>query len=161
MCSSDLAKLRALGAEGRIAAVFHAAALCDYRVRSIENSSGRIASGGKIASRDGALTLHLEPATKVISQIRAWFPRSLIVGWKYELDGTCTSTLERARRQIAENATDECVANGRAYGAGFGFLEAAGQLTPIADKARLCAFLASWLHAQREGVREKISAVPA
>ena len=48
----------------------------------------KVSSAPRFPSRQGGLTLTLEPATKVISKIRDWFPASRIVGWKYELEGT-------------------------------------------------------------------------
>ena len=47
------------------------------------------------------------------------FPESRLAGWKYELSGTREEVLAKARRQLAENRTDLCIANGRAYGEGF------------------------------------------
>jgi hypothetical protein len=144
--NDDLAdQLRALREVGDVAGVFHAAALCDYRVRQIDDAHGHKVSGAKIASRAGALTIQLEPATKLISHLREWFPGSVIVGWKYELDGTPADAIGKARRQVIENRTDACIENGRAYGDGFGFVRSSGSVGHLADKQRLCAFLVSWL----------------
>jgi phosphopantothenoylcysteine synthetase/decarboxylase len=146
-----------------VAGVFHAAALCDYRVRRVADSTGREVGAAKIASRGGALTIHLEPATKLISELRQWFPRSLIVGWKYELDGTPADAIGKARRQVIENHTDACIVNGRAYGDGFGFVQSPGFLGHLADKQRLCGFLVSWLQlpaARREHLRNTIVGQP-
>lgn len=144
--NDDLAKqLRALGESDDIGGVFHAAALCDYRMRRVDDAAGHAVGGAKIASRNGPLTIHLEPAVKLISHLREWFPRSLIVGWKYELDGTSAEAISKARRQVIENRTDGCVVNGRAFGEGFGFVRSAGEVGHLAGKARLSAFLASWL----------------
>jgi len=140
-------QLRTLSAGGDVVAVFHAAALCDYRVRQVEDMNGHDIAGGKIASRNGALTIRLEPATKLISHLRDWFPRSLVVGWKYELDGTPSDAIGKARRQVIENQTDACIVNGRAYGDGFGFVDSMGCRNHLPDKHRLCAFLVSWLQA--------------
>ena len=138
-------QLRALGETGDVAGVFHAAALCDYRVRRIDDAHGHEVGGAKIASRSGALTIQLEPATKLISHLRDWFAQSLIVGWKYELDGTPADAISKARRQVIENRTDACIVNGRAYGDGFGFVQSSGCLGQLGNKDRLCAFLVSWL----------------
>ena len=46
----------------------------------------------------------------------------MIVGWKYELDGSRADAIARARKQIQFPSTDACVVNGSAYGEGFGFL---------------------------------------
>ena len=68
----------------------------------------------------------METARKIIAQLRQWFPASLLVGWKFEVDGDTQSVIELARRQLDECHTDACVANGPAYGAGFGLVSAAG-----------------------------------
>jgi phosphopantothenoylcysteine synthetase/decarboxylase len=138
-------KLTRLAQEGPVAAVFHAAALCDYRVSRVTTADGREAAGAKIASRDGSLMITLEPATKVIRSLRGLFPASRIVGWKYELDGSQADATAKGSRQIAENGTDACVVNGRAYGEGFGFLRPSGEIVHLADKAELCDFLATWM----------------
>jgi len=152
-------QLCSLGEPGDVTAVFHAAALCDYRVGRIDDAGGKAVNGAKIASRNGALTIRLEPATKLISQMRSWFPRSLIVGWKYELDGKSSEAVGKARRQVIENGTDACIVNGRAYGDGFGFVQSSGCLGHLADKQRLCAFLVAWSQlpaVRRERLREAI-----
>lgn len=141
--------LRKLARSGRIHAVCHAAALCDYRVARVVNDGGRRVRAAKIASRAGDLTIHLEPATKVIHALRPLFPRSLIVGWKYELDGTRTAALGKARRQLEENRTDACVVNGRAFGSGFGFCVPGARLRTLADKPALADFLVDWLRQPR------------
>ena len=111
--------LRQTGAAHEIAAVFHVAALCDYKVKRVEDEQGRSCNSPKIASRTGALTISLEPATKVIARMRGLFPESVLVGWKFELTGTRPEALAKAVRQIEENRTDACVLNGEAYGSGF------------------------------------------
>lgn len=137
--------LKRISREGQVDGVFHTAALCDYRVRRVTTADGRDAAGAKIASRDGSLTITLEPATKVIRSLRGFFPGSRIVGWKYELDGSPADAIAKGSRQIAENATDACVVNGRAYGDGFAFLQPSGDIVHLANKARLCDFLAAWM----------------
>jgi phosphopantothenoylcysteine synthetase/decarboxylase len=158
--NDDLAEqLRALGEAGDVAGVFHAAALCDYRVRRIDDAHGQEVSGAKIASRSGALTIQLEPATKLIAHLREWFPSSLLVGWKYELDGAPAEAIGKAHRQVIENRTDACIVNGRAYGDGFGFVQSSGCLGHLGNRERLCAFLASWLQMpqhSRERLRDAI-----
>jgi phosphopantothenoylcysteine synthetase/decarboxylase len=131
-----LAKLTAVADREHIGAVFHAAALADFRVE-------RSGMEKKISSRAGALTLTLVPATKLIAQLRPLFPRAWIVGWKYELDGTRDEVLAKAQRQLAENATDLCIMNGAAYGDGFGCLPRGGPVTHLADRAALADYLAA------------------
>jgi phosphopantothenoylcysteine decarboxylase/phosphopantothenate--cysteine ligase len=121
-------------------AIFHAAALCDFQVASIEGGSGV----KKIPTRDGALTLHLEPAPKILPRLREWFPRAFIVGWKYELDGDSFGALAKGALQIRECRTDACVVNGAAYGEGFGILLPNETLTEVADKRGLAAVLVNY-----------------
>lgn len=138
-------RLADLSMEGGVVGVFHAAALCDYRVCQVADRIGRRLAGGKIPSRHGTLTLTLEPATKIISKMRAWFPDSQIVGWKYELEGTIESVLRNASRQMVENRIDACVVNGRAFGPGYGFCREHRSLKHLPSKITLCRFLAAWL----------------
>jgi phosphopantothenoylcysteine synthetase/decarboxylase len=138
--------LRKLEAEaGAADAVFHAAALCDYRVKEVCAADGTSPDAAKIPTRSGELTLTLEPTVKVLPRLRAIFPNAKIVGWKYELDGTRDNALTLAARQIAECHTDACVVNGAAWGVGFGFVETGRAPVSIADKAELAAFFSDWL----------------
>lgn len=150
--NADLAaRLRATGGAHDIGAVFHAAALCDYKVGSVEDFRGARVGSPKIDTRAGELVLRLEPATKVISSLRSWFPNALLIGWKYELAGVRAEALARARAQMRENRTDACVVNGRAYGPGFGLCEA-GAEQPVAEfagKRELVAGLVAWLEGRQ------------
>ena len=137
--------LKRTSAAHEIAAVFHVAALCDYKVKRVDDDQGRSCNSPKIASRSGALTISLEPATKVIAKMRNLFPESLLVGWKYELTGTRQEGLAKAVRQIEENRTDACVANGPAYGTGFGLITLDGELRHFPYREPLFAALEAWL----------------
>lgn len=128
-----------------VAAVFHAAALCDYRVKSVLTSGGAEVAATKIPSRAGELTLTLEPSSKLIHSLRDLFPASRIVGWKYELVGSRADVLAAAIRQLAESRSDACVMNGAAYGSGFGVLEPKMKPVHCADNTALCAHLTRWL----------------
>jgi phosphopantothenoylcysteine decarboxylase/phosphopantothenate--cysteine ligase len=128
-----------------IAAIFHVAALCDYKVKRVVNDQGRNCNSPKIASRSGALTITLEPATKVISKMRHLFPESVLVGWKYELAGTLPEALAKAVRQMQENQTDACVLNGQAYGSGFAFCQPAQPIHECRNRTELLQFLTTWL----------------
>jgi phosphopantothenate---cysteine ligase (CTP) len=128
-----------------IAAVFHVAALCDYKVKRVEDDQGQSCDSPKIASRSGPLTISLEPATKVITKMRGIFPKSILVGWKYELAGTPEEALAKAGRQMRENQTDACVLNGRAYGSGFAFCRPTLPIHECRNKTELVQFLTPWL----------------
>src|SRR5262249_37846721 len=87
----------------------------------------------KILSRQGALTLRLEPAPKLILKLRGWFPQAWIAGWKYEVAGTREQALARGQRQLREARTDWCVVNGAAYGPGYGVCDKTGWLVYLED----------------------------
>ncbi len=144
--NDDLAeKLQLVAKANEVGAVFHLAALCDYRVNRVENGNGQAIGSAKIPSRAGALNLILEPAKKLIVELRNWFPAALLVGWKYELDGSRENAIEKGRRQILEARTNACVVNGRAYGEGFGFVNSRGTVQHLENREKLCAFLLSVL----------------
>jgi phosphopantothenoylcysteine synthetase/decarboxylase len=122
-------------------AVFHAAALCDFMVHRIEGTGRE----RKIRSTTAEVHLILRPAEKILPRLRSLFPDAVIVGWKYELDGSRSDAVTRAREQIKTSNTNASVINGSAYGAGFGFLSReSAELRHLVDKARLCEFLAAW-----------------
>jgi phosphopantothenoylcysteine synthetase/decarboxylase len=140
-----LAQLTGLSRAHDIAAVFHAAALGDFKVKSVEDAAGQRLDSPKIDSAGGALTIHLEPAPKVIGELRTLFPRATLVGWKYELKGTRQDALARASRQIKSNRTDACVLNGQAWGSGFALCTPPDLIHEFRDKAELARFLPGWL----------------
>ena len=147
--NDDLAeRLERIGRLRRIDAVFHAAALCDYRIAGVSNAAGEDVRSPKIATRDGRLTLDLEPATKVLPKLRGWFAGARIVGWKYELAGTREDAFARAWKQLGDCATDACVLNGAAHGPGFALCRADGTVEACADSAGLAAALLRWLTAE-------------
>lgn len=137
--------LRNLPAREEVAFVFHAAALCDFRVREITDEQGEAVTGDKISSRGGLLKMTLEPAPKLIASLRRLFPASILIGWKYELDGTREDVAAKGRRQMDECLTDACVLNGHAYGPGFGVISRSGEQTHLQDKGALCRFLIDWV----------------
>ena len=128
-------KLKALS-QRNIGAVFHAAAVSDFGFGKVyeQAADGKLVElkAGKIPTRSGRLLAELSPTPKIISELRGWFPAANIVGWKYEVDGDRPSVLSRAEQQIADNKTDACVANGPAYGFGFG-LVAGGEHVHTSD----------------------------
>ena len=140
-----LAELGQIEERKGVVAVFHAAALADYKVKSVHASNGAEIAAAKIPSRAGELTLVLEPAAKLLPELPRLFPASQIVGWKYELTGTREEVLAAAERQMREAKVDACVLNGAAFGPGFGFCEPGQELVAIADKPRLAAFLSRWV----------------
>jgi phosphopantothenoylcysteine synthetase/decarboxylase len=143
--NDDLAaSLYALPAREEVAMVFHAAALCDFRVTEITDAKGEAIAGGKVSSRAGALKLTLEPAPKLIATLRRLFPASILVGWKYEVEGVTNDVVAKGRAQIDDYLTDACVLNGAGYGSGFGVISRGGERAHLPDKPTLCRFLIDW-----------------
>ncbi|MFO1475264.1 MAG: phosphopantothenoylcysteine decarboxylase [Verrucomicrobiota bacterium] len=127
------------------ASIFHAAAVSDYTfgklwLRSPQGDLSEI-KAGKIATRQGTLLAELVPTPKIIHSLRDWFPKSKIVGWKYEVDGNRAAVLKAASRQISECLTDICVANGPAYGEGFGIVSGTTQPHHVDDRVTLYEWL--------------------
>jgi hypothetical protein len=87
------------------------------------------------------LLAELVPTPKIIAELRGWFPKTTIVGWKFEADGRRADALRAARKQLADCATDACVANGPAYGKGFNLVTSHGK-KHLADTEKLFAALA-------------------
>lgn len=125
--AADLrAKFKALSAK-KADAIFHAAAVSDFSFGRVfapdaANKLVEIKSAKKISTRQGKLLVELLPTPKIIAELRGWFPRTKIVGWKFEADGKRADAVAAARRQLAECSTDLCVVNGPAYGEGFGLV---------------------------------------
>jgi phosphopantothenoylcysteine decarboxylase/phosphopantothenate--cysteine ligase len=126
--------LEKLSKEEPVDAIFHAAAVSDFYLPG--------AGKGKIPTKEGSLTLTLEPTPKLLPLMREWFPKAVITGWKFEAGGDREETLTAGRTQIADCSTDACVVNGPSYGDGFGVLSKSGALTHLSDQSALCEFLA-------------------
>ncbi|MGO9199709.1 MAG: phosphopantothenoylcysteine decarboxylase [Limisphaerales bacterium] len=122
-------------------AVFHAAAVSDFAFgrtwrRAPAGELSEIGAG-KISSRLGVLLTELVPTPKIIAELRGWFPNARLAGWKYEVDGDRSGVIQLAANQIAECLTDACVANGPAYGAGFGLVRRDAEPLHLADARAL------------------------
>lgn len=147
--NDDLAqRLESISRLESIDAVYHAAALCDYRVEQVLSATGEAMSSAKFATRDGRLHLVLAPAMKVLPKLRDWFPDARIVGWKYELAGSRDDAFAKAWKQLRDCATDACVLNGAAYGEGFALCHADGRVETCAETPGLCALLNDWLQGE-------------
>jgi phosphopantothenoylcysteine decarboxylase/phosphopantothenate--cysteine ligase len=132
-----------------VGAVFHAAAVSDFTfgkvwVRSDDGALTEIKSG-KLSTRQGTLLAELVPTPKIIAELRQWYPRARLVGWKFEVEGDTDGVIGLAKRQIAECRTDACVANGVAYGPGFGLVKANGELVHVEDTKGLFEALAHFV----------------
>ena len=130
--TADLrAKLNALRGQ-KVDAIFHAAAVSDFVFGKmfVREASGKLkpfSPSKKISTRGGSLFVELVPTPKIIAELRGWFPKTKIVGWKFEADGGRSDALQAATRQLADCATDFCVANGPAYGQGFNLVSEDGK----------------------------------
>jgi phosphopantothenoylcysteine decarboxylase/phosphopantothenate--cysteine ligase len=127
-------------------AIFHAAAVSDFSFGPVYERQPdghlEIIHGGKISTRSGALLVTLRPTPKILSNLREWFPKGLIVGWKYEVDGRRTEVLDRAQKQLAECFSDACIANGPAHGPGYS-LVLPESVVELSDSARLLSALSA------------------
>jgi phosphopantothenoylcysteine synthetase/decarboxylase len=131
--------------DSKVDVVFHAAALADFKVASVENSRGEVLQSKKFPTRGDELILRLAPTTKVLPMLREWFPDAVIVGWKYEMEGSREEILERVFSQIKGARTDACVLNGPGYGAGFALcVPQLRSVEHLGDLDKLCARLLSW-----------------
>jgi len=147
--TADLrSRLQALAGQD-MGAVFHSAAVSDFTFGKVWERTGQGELIGcderKVSTRKGELLAELQPTPKIIAELRAWFPRARIVGWKYELDGDRARIIELARQQIAKNQTDACVVNGAAYGGGFGLVTDDGNCVHSTDAATLNLALARFI----------------
>ena len=134
----------------KVDAIFHAAAVSDFAFGRIftPNESGKLAeikSVNKISTRTGKLLVELVPTPKIIAELRGWFPRTRIVGWKFEADGARADALSADKRQITECSIDLCVANGPAYGEGFGLVARDGNAAHLASAPLLFEALEKFL----------------
>lgn len=124
-------RLQAL-AKPDVQGVFHAAAVNDFTFGKVwQGRAGEALTevrAGKIPTRAKELLVELMPTPRIIAELRSFFPNAFLVGWKFEVDGDRASVIQKAEQQIAENRTNGCVANGEAYGPGFGLVTAPGQV---------------------------------
>lgn len=136
-------------ASDSIQAVFHAAAVSDFSFGKVWKRSqhGELAEfkSGKYSTRQGALLVELLPTPKIITGLRDWFPKARLTGWKYRVDGDRLQVIAAAYKQIRECLTDACVANGPAYGDGFGLATSNGKCVHLSDPAALFESLGSSL----------------
>ena len=110
-----------------INAIFHVAAVSDYRVSCVRNAkTGTKLNTRKIPTQAGPITVELTPTPKIIRQLHRWYPKAKIIGWKHEVNGNRENTIALARDQIKKCRTDACVANGPGYGVGFGLISVDG-----------------------------------
>lgn len=141
-------QLQVLGGEP-VDAVFHAAAVSDFSFGKIwlRSPAGELSEiqSAKFSTRQGTLLAELVPTPKIIADLRGWFPTAKLVGWKFEVDGSHAGVIQTAEDQLTDCATDACVANGPAYGSGFGLVSGVGHCTHLKDAAGLFAALEKFI----------------
>jgi len=134
----------------KVDAIFHASAVSDFTFGKMfaKGPAGKLTPfkpGKKISTRAGSLVVELVPTPKIIAELRGWFPRTRIAGWKFEADGRRPDALRAARKQIADCDTDACVANGPAYGKGFCLVSKTGTQVHLANAKALFKTLERFL----------------
>lgn len=139
-------------------AIFHAAAVSDFAFGRIlqKQPDGELSAvqAGKLDTRGGALWAQLVPTPKLIAGLHDWFPGAWLVGWKFEVEGDRTVALARALAQIRECRTHACVANGPAYGAGFGLVRPGRDALDCPDPPALfVALTEAWAASHNAGER--------
>jgi len=139
--TADLRQRLAALAKLPVDAVFHAAAVSDFAFGRAwrRTPAGELSEigAGKISSRLGVVLAELVPTPKIIAELRGWFHQARLVGWKYEVDGDRLGVIQLAEKQLAQCLTDACVANGPAYGAGFGLVRRDAKPLHLADARAL------------------------
>jgi phosphopantothenoylcysteine decarboxylase/phosphopantothenate--cysteine ligase len=153
--TSDLReKLRALATQP-VNAVFHAAAVSDFSFGKIwaRSAQGELKElkESKISSREGTLLAELLPTPKIIAELRQWFPKARLVGWKYEANGIREDAIRQAEKQLGICLTDACVVNGPAYGEGFGLVQGGGEYTHLEDNKELFEILEKFIRQEPGG----------
>ncbi|MDZ4742414.1 MAG: phosphopantothenoylcysteine decarboxylase [Verrucomicrobiota bacterium] len=116
--------------KGQAGAIFHCAAVGDFKVASVRDEQGRPLPYGKIPTNHPKVFIEMQPTVKILPRLRKLYPESRIIGWKYEVDGNQDTAIKKGREQIKTSATDGCVVNGPAWGKGYGFLNTTEGLTP-------------------------------
>ncbi len=126
-------------------ALWHVAAVGDYVLDAAWDPNNQPLNQSKWPSSTSYITLRLRSAPKIIAQLGKIFPKSILCGWKFEVDGNRESAWLSAQQQIRQNSTHACVVNGPAWGKGYGLVskaetrECADYLELFAELRRFCA----------------------
>ena len=143
-----LGKFRELATQN-VGAIFHAAAVSDFMFGKVwlRSPAGELTEmkSGKISTRQGTLMAELVPTPKIIAQLRPLYPSARIIGWKFVVDGNQADVIRAAETQLADCRSDACVANGPAYGEGFGLVTRPKQCAHLPDKTALFEALGKFL----------------
>jgi phosphopantothenate---cysteine ligase (CTP) len=147
--TADLMAQLQAAAQLNVNAVFHTAAVSDFTFgkvyRRAEGGELTEIKSGKISTRHGPVLAELQPTPKIITHLRAWYPVARLIGWKFEVDGDRASVLQTAEQQLRDCQTDACVANGPAFGPGFGLVTPSAPCRNLASPAELFRALSDFL----------------
>jgi len=131
-------------------AIFHAAAVSDFGFGRIyrREADGSLVEvvAGKVPTNLSGLMVELRATPKLIAGLRDLYPAARIAGWKYAVDGGRSEVVASALEQIRGCRTDLCVANGPAYGDGFGIVFRNGDVRHCPDRTALFYALSDWLN---------------
>ena len=141
----DLEKLLQKTPLKGFSAILLPAALPDYDLAAATDLAGQKLSRDKWPGHLSGIRLELKPAPRVLNRIRTLAPKTKIIGWKWEAEGSKAEALKSAQSQITDCHTDACILNGPAYGEGYLFLPARGDSTPCRDPIALGHVVASFL----------------
>jgi len=95
----------------RIDAIIHAMAVSDYRAIGMVQEGVRVPIPNKISSDNEELTLVFAKNKKLISQFKAWSPKTILVGFKLLVDVSEAELLATAEASMKKNKADLLVAN--------------------------------------------------
>ena len=133
-------------------AVYHAAAVSDFRFGKIwlnnAQTSAPITAKGKLSTGSGRFLAELIPTQKILPSLRSMFPKAFLAGWKYEVEGTPETAVEKSRLQLKTCRTNLSITNGPAYGNGFAVVDSGGSLVHAKSRESLCEILSSGLPAR-------------
>jgi phosphopantothenoylcysteine decarboxylase/phosphopantothenate--cysteine ligase len=149
--TADLRRRLAALASAEVGAVFHAAAVSDFTFGKFweRTATGELREikSAKIPTRAEGLLAELKPTPKIIRELRGWFPKAFLAGWKYELElRNGDAGVALGTEQIKENQTDVCILNGRGFfEEGFGLLRKDRALERLSDREALFTALGACL----------------
>ena len=133
-------------------AVYHAAAVSDFRFGKIwlnnAQKSLQTAAKSKLSTGSGRFLAELIPTSKILPSLRSIFPEAFLVGWKYEVEGTPQTAVEKSRRQLQTCRTNLSITNGPAYGNGFAVVDSDGSMIHAKSRESLYEILSSRLPSQ-------------
>lgn len=128
-------------------AVYHAAAVSDFRFGKIYNAQKIVQTTGKgkLSTDSGRFLAELIPTPKILPSLRSMFPEAFLVGWKYEVEGAPQTAVEKSRLQLKTCQTNLSITNGPAYGNGFAVVDSDGSMVHAKSRESLYEILSGRL----------------